>query len=51
MEAFYAGGECVEINSLEGSSGLKPLQTIYMHTNLYDTLQERENPKSIKGPL
>ena len=30
---------------LEGTLGFDPLQIIYMHTNLHNTLQERETPK------
>ena len=31
---------------LEGTLGFLPLQTIYMHKNLYNTLQERGTPKN-----
>ena len=36
-EAFQSERECV-------GEGFLPLQTINMHINLYNTLQERENP-------
>ena len=43
---FYVFIWCVgEKLPLEDTLGFEPLQTIYIHTNLYNTLQERENPK------
>ena len=46
MEAFQAGDESVgEKLPLEGTQGFQPLQTIDMHKNLYNPLQEREKPK------
>ena len=51
MEAFQAGGgKCVgEKLPLEGTLGFNPFQTIYMHKNLYNTLEESKTPKSIIG--
>ena len=50
IEAFLEeGGECViEKLPLEGTQGFQPLQIIYMHRNLNNTLQEREHSQKAK---
>ena len=51
MELFQTWGESVgEKLPLKVTLGFSPLQTIYMHTNLFKTREERENPKNIIGP-
>lgn len=45
MELFQTWGESVgEKLPLKVTLGFSPLQTIYMHSNLYNILLERETP-------